>query len=1306
MSREPGRLSAIVSRSRPLALGVLALALALYGQKLIANEATRNLAVRLYAAGIVAMVLAWRGTYRNRSLLSPDSLAPLDVTRSRRAVGGLHRYGLALAALGINVYSVARLRSGGYDDPAGAWGWAASLAVLLLAFVGHRPHVPAAEADGSDVEERTDFRPSRRTELATCLAIFALGLALRLHRLGDWTTGMHGDEGEVGVDALKILEGNHVSPFLSGWFGQPNFYYWGVALGMKAFGTSLAGLRAFSALSGALMILPFYFLVRRWFGVRTATVASVFLAVSDVAVHFSRQEFSNITTPLFLVTGFFFFFRGLSDGRTLNFVLAGYAHMLCMYFYLGGRLTPILLAAFFLYLFALMPVVRFLDVYRELRRSLPGLTRRQAASRAIGSEVDRLLPYLKNHVPVYVLSCVCFAGPWLAYYSDNRELWNARVREKIIFNQPERMEAQHGATHDPLYVGLALPRTGDALPLPVAFTKSPVSVKLARDGFWPRVVWRQVQSTLSILTHRFDASSVYTFTLEPVAKPTEAALIILGIAWALWRWRDTRMGLLSIWFWSTVLVGGALTIDAPYMARLIGIVPVLAVFAAIPASRLAAALADFVATRVRPPFGKRIGEAVSATALLGLLAFLTWQNYSDYYRRYLALRPFPEPTGQALFVRQMREQAAAERRPTPKFYSLGAHHVYWGYGVNRFLNYGTPGQDMANPSNELPVVDDDRDIVFMVWPGNEQYLPVIKAYYPEGVETPFHYGPPGSTSPLFISYRVQKEQLDAQRVLLATYVPASGRTVERRETGLGSAAKPPPSGLIYPVDARWAGSLIAPAYGLYRFHVESPSDADLSIDGTRVPTAEGPVVLGRGVHEVSLRGTLPDDRARIVVRWGAVGTALETISSRFLWTGPGRAFAGEIRSLGEDPFGSHEGETDTPEAVQRRIDGFLGFRDSPSAVGGGGSFVGTWTGKLTIADAGLHRFQVFSNGDSTVSIDGKLVVDNRHGGSSPIEAGGTKELSAGTHEVELRYVWTAGVGYLEVYWEPPGGRKSILGPGLVHTGGGVWLPDSATFPVVAAGLLSTRPGIPLPGATPAASSPLQHPRGCALDARGNLYAADTERHRIAVFDAKGGLVRAWGREGRGPGEFVTAEDVAVGPDGRIYVLDSGLSRIQIFTPEGSLEQVLRDVGCSPAGLGVGFDGMVYVADTCGGGVRKYRNSGELAAVFRAGSDPATRLEQPVDVAVDRDGAIFVADLRHRIVKIDPSNDSIEKTWPVRVGLAFGAANLALAGPVLYLTDPDRDRVTTIDTASGRSERSDDEALRAVLCSPKRDGPTR
>ena len=65
-------------------------------------------------------------------------------------------------------------------------------------------------------------------------------------------------------------------------FAQPNFYYWGIAIGMKLFGTDLFGLRSFVAICGTLMFVPFYPLVRLMFGVRTALIAMFLLAVSDV----------------------------------------------------------------------------------------------------------------------------------------------------------------------------------------------------------------------------------------------------------------------------------------------------------------------------------------------------------------------------------------------------------------------------------------------------------------------------------------------------------------------------------------------------------------------------------------------------------------------------------------------------------------------------------------------------------------------------------------------------------------------------------------------------------------------------------------------------------------------------------------------------------------------------------------------------------------------------------------------------------------------------------------------------------------
>ena len=269
--------------------------------------------------------------------------------------------------------------------------------------------------------------------------------------------------------------------------------------------------------------------------------------------------------------------------------------------------------------------------------------------------------------------------------------------------------------------------------------------------------------------------------------------------------------MLSIWFWATIIAGGVLTIDAPYAARLVGIIPCMAIFAAIVVNKLAAEFMG-VASRVilRPVVSRRMAVLASSGALLALLGYLTVLNFNDYFVRYLDPHPFNEVTGQAYFVRQMNKQATDEGRPTPMYYDLGAQFIFWTHGDNRFLNNGTNGRDMSNPADSLPLLDnDDRDAVFMIWPVNMQYLPILKAYYPNGEEGKFIYGPPGKTNPLFIYYRVKKEQIDVARATIATYAPASGPAVERQESNFGTT-NAPPNGLTYPVRVTWSGQTGSP----------------------------------------------------------------------------------------------------------------------------------------------------------------------------------------------------------------------------------------------------------------------------------------------------------------------------------------------------------------------------------------------------------------------------------------------------------------------------------------------------------------
>ena len=90
--------------------------------------------------------------------------------------------------------------------------------------------------------------------------------------------------------------------------------------------------------------------------------------------------------------------------------------------------------------------------------------------------------------------------------------------------------------------------------------------------------------------------------------------------------------------------------------------------------------------------------------------------------------------------------------------------------------------------------------------------------------------------------------------------------------------------------------------------------------------------------------------------------------------------------------------------------------------------------------------------------------------------------------------------------------------------------------------------------------------GVAFDGAGNLYILDTQGMRISVVDPEGNLVRQFGGEGEGPGEFGrNAADIlqmAVMRDGRVAVFDYGRQGFTLFRADGEFERSvpLREAG--------------------------------------------------------------------------------------------------------------------------------------------------
>ena len=79
---------------------------------------------------------------------------------------------------------------------------------------------------------------------------------------------------------------------------------------------------------------------------------------------------------------------------------------------------------------------------------------------------------------------------------------------------------------------------------------------------------------------------------------------------------------------------------------------------------------------------------------------------------------------------------------------------------------------------------------------------------------------------------------------------------------------------------------------------------------------------------------------------------------------------------------------------------------------------------------------------------------------------------------------------------------------------------------------------------------LYRPLDVTRDKYGNIYILDRGRFCVRKYNADGGFIMDMGKEGQGPGEFLSSIRMDSDPEGNIFVTDLGNSRIQIFTSEG------------------------------------------------------------------------------------------------------------------------------------------------------------
>ena len=154
-----------------------------------------------------------------------------------------------------------------------------------------------------------------------------------------------------------------------------------------------------------------------------------------------------------------------------------------------------------------------------------------------------------------------------------------------------------------------------------------------------------------------------------------------------------------------------------------------------------------------------------------------------------------------------------------------------------------------------------------------------------------------------------------------------------------------------------------------------------------------------------------------------------------------------------------------------------------------------------------------------------------------------------------------------------------------------------------------------------------------------LYVVDiggvrSENHRVRVYEPSSGKhLFDIGKRGNGAGEFNLPRDLAVGKDGRLYVVDGGNFRVQIFNADGTFRDSFGAIGrqlgnfARPKEIAVDPDGNVYVADAAFGNFQIFSPDGELLMFVgqRSESPGPGRYMLPSGIAVDQDGRVFFTD---------------------------------------------------------------------------------
>lgn len=178
------------------------------------------------------------------------------------------------------------------------------------------------------------------------------------------------------------------------------------------------------------------------------------------------------------------------------------------------------------------------------------------------------------------------------------------------------------------------------------------------------------------------------------------------------------------------------------------------------------------------------------------------------------------------------------------------------------------------------------------------------------------------------------------------------------------------------------------------------------------------------------------------------------------------------------------------------------------------------------------------------------------------------------------------------------------------------------------------------------------PKGFAFTPDNYMFLVESDQSRIHILDREMNYLRRFKINFK-DGDFLSfPEDIEYSPDRTFFIVDSSNSRILKVSTNGDVERQIKSESSTglflndkledtgnvnlklPSGITLSPRGELYIADTYNNRIVQLNLSGDQVWSFGDTGDSVGRLSRPRDIAVDKEGLIYVTDDQSRVSVIN------------------------------------------------------------------------